>query len=189
MLLLLDNFDSFTYNLVDYFGQLGVRCEVVRNDVPLSKIKQRSYQGIVLSPGPETPQKAGILLDLVDYYHQKLPILGVCLGHQALGTFFGAKLTKAPVPMHGKLSTLVCLQEALLLEGIPKQFEVVRYHSLVLTQLPTTLTPLAVTKDEHRTLMIFKHTTLPIYGIQYHPEAVLTEFGLPLLSNWLQLIC
>ncbi len=146
MILLLDNFDSFTYNLVDYFGQLEVKTQVLRNNVSLAEIKQQEYTGIVLSPGPEKPDSAGVLMQVIDHYLGKLPMLGICLGHQAIGQYLGAKLVKAEYPMHGKISTIQ-VQQSLLFHDLPESFEVVRYHSLVLEALPPELTPTAHTTD------------------------------------------
>lgn len=182
MVLLLDNFDSFTWNLADYIHRLGVDCRVVQNDEPLAALQAISFQGLILSPGPQTPAKAGNLMEVIAHYHRQLPILGVCLGHQALGEFFGAKLRRAAQPMHGKLSTIFCKQDYLF-EGMPEQLQVVRYHSLLLEELPDCLEPLAQTAAGE--LMALRHRELPIRGVQFHPEAVLTESGLALLKNWL----
>ncbi len=193
MILLLDNFDSFTYNLWDYVQRLGVECKVFRNDTPLEKLKTYNFTGIILSPGFGKPQEAGIMMDVIDYYHQKLPILGVCLGHQALGVYFGAKLIYAEKPMHGKISTINCKinnQTDLIFQNMPSNIEVVRYHSLLLelekkTDKNNTLIPTAYTDKEE--LMAFSHITLPIKAIQFHPEAALTQYGLQMLENWLSL--
>lgn len=180
--LLLDNFDSFTYNLVDYFKQLACECIVVRNDVSLQTIQAMQPTAIILSPGSGSPSKAGVMPELLAYYHNKVPILGICLGHQAIGEYFGGILTKAEKPMHGKISTIDCEPDAIF-EGIPTQFQVVRYHSLVLSSVSTVLRVLASTQKGE--IMAIKHITLPIYGLQFHPEAVLTEYGINLLANWL----
>ncbi|MFD2512759.1 anthranilate synthase component II [Pontibacter locisalis] len=184
MLLLLDNFDSFTYNLVDYFGQAGVKAEVVRNDVPLEEIKQLPVKAVVLSPGPGVPQKAGSLMDVIHYFHERVPMLGICLGHQALGEFFGAKLEKGIKPMHGKVSQIICEPDPLF-NGLPLQMPVVRYHSLVLRQTPQDIVPLAHTAEGE--LMAFRHKTLPLYALQFHPEAALTTYGLQMLQNWVSI--
>ncbi|MBF9255268.1 aminodeoxychorismate/anthranilate synthase component II [Pontibacter sp. 172403-2] len=185
MLLLLDNFDSFTYNLVDYFGQLGVEAKVVRNDVPLAVLKQLPVTAVVLSPGPGVPQQAGHLMDVIQHYHRRVPMLGICLGHQALGEFFGAKLEKALRPMHGKISDIACVADPIF-AGLPATMPVVRYHSLVLRHMPQTLVPLAHTPDGE--LMAFRHKALPIYALQFHPEAALTTYGLHMLQNWLSIV-
>lgn len=181
MLLLLDNFDSFTYNLVDYFGQLGVEVHVVRNDTSLEEIEKLPITGVILSPGPGTPEQAGCMMALIEAYHVKVPMLGICLGHQALGRFFGAKLEKGSKPMHGKISRILCEQDSLF-EGLPEKMEVVRYHSLVLTQTPDVIIPLA--RTEAGELMAFKHISLPLFALQFHPEAALTTYGLEMLRNW-----
>ncbi|OKL41143.1 anthranilate synthase component II [Pontibacter flavimaris] len=184
MLLLLDNFDSFTYNLVDYFGRLGVEVEVVRNDVPLRELQKLPIEAVVLSPGPGVPQSAGSMMEVISYYHNRVPMLGICLGHQALGEFFGAKLEKGLRPMHGKISEIIC-EEDPLFEGLPATMPVVRYHSLVLRQTPESIKPLARTQEGE--LMAFRHRELPLYALQFHPEAALTTHGLHLLRNWLLL--
>ena len=181
MVLLLDNFDSFTYNLVDYFDQLGVETLVLRNNLSLAEIKQQEYKGIVLSPGPEKPDSAGVLMQVIDHYLGKLPMLGICLGHQAIGQYLGANLVKADYPMHGKISTIRA-QQSVLFQDLPESFEVVRYHSLVLEALPSGLTPTAHTMDG--TLMAFEAEDQKAYGIQFHPEAALTQHGLHILRNW-----
>lgn len=184
MLLLLDNFDSFTYNLVDYFGQAGVEANVLRNDVPLEAIKQLPVKAVVLSPGPGVPQKAGIMMDVIRYYHERVPMLGICLGHQALGEFFGAKLEKGIKPMHGKVSEITCEADPIF-NNMPKKMQVVRYHSLVLRHTPESIVPLAHTAEGE--LMAFKHKTLPLYAMQFHPEAALTTYGLQMLQNWVSI--
>ncbi|MCL4135936.1 UNVERIFIED_CONTAM: hypothetical protein GTU68_016543, partial [Idotea baltica] len=141
-ILLLDNYDSFTYNLVDYFNQLGIAVKVFRNSDPLEEIISYPYAGVVLSPGPERPSTAGNLMDVIAFYEGKLPVLGICLGHQAIGEYFGAGLEKAVYPMHGKVSRIKT-SEGVLFKGIPREIEVVRYHSLVLQNLPDTLKPVA----------------------------------------------
>ena len=181
MILLLDNFDSFTYNLVDYFNQLGIEVNVIRNDQPVDKVVAGDYQGVVLSPGPETPQLAGNLMEVIEHYVSKVPMLGICLGHQALGQYYGAELVKAAYPMHGKLSK-VEVSDCALFQGIPDEIEVVRYHSLVLEHLPEVLRATAYTTAGE--LMAFENEELKVTGIQFHPEAVLTQYGLQMLKNW-----
>ena len=185
MLLLLDSFDSFTYNLLDYFGQLGVAAHVIRNDVPLAEIEKLDFQAIVLSPGPGKPRAAGVLMPLVEKYHQQRPMLGICLGHQALGEFFGAALVKGTQPMHGKLSEIICEPDPIF-AGLPRTMPVVRYHSLVLEKASQPLVPLAYTAAGE--LMAFRHTELPLYALQFHPEAALTTYGLDILRNWLKIV-
>ncbi|MGB0521547.1 MAG: anthranilate synthase component II [Flammeovirgaceae bacterium] len=185
MILLLDNFDSFTYNLVDYFGQLGITCEVRRNNIPLTEIAKNDYDAVVLSPGPENPLKAGNLMEVLGHYVNKLPILGICLGHQAIGLHFGWKLVKAQKPMHGKVSTIYCAYDPLF-KDLPAAFNIVRYHSLILENTTNVKDDLVVTAfTESQEIMAIRHTKYPIHGIQFHPEAALTEHGLQLLHNWL----
>ncbi|WP_338766551.1 aminodeoxychorismate/anthranilate synthase component II [Bernardetia sp. ABR2-2B] len=190
MILLLDNFDSFTYNLWDYVQHLGVECKVFRNDTSLKELQKYNFTGVILSPGFGKPQDAGVMMEVIDYYHQKLPILGVCLGHQALGIYFGAKLIYAEKPMHGKVSKIECKVDSktdLLFQNMPSKIEVVHYHSLLIDLEKHTplLYPTAYT--EKGELMAFSHITLPIKAIQFHPEAALTEYGLQMLENWLSL--
>jgi len=187
-ILLLDNFDSFTYTLADYLHQLGAEVLVRRNNVPLAELRQLSFEGIVLSPGPGEPAAAGQLLSVIAEYHQRLPMLGVCLGQQALGEFFGAKLGRAARPMHGKVSDIELLGDDPWLVGLPRRQPVTRYHSLALevSTLPASLRPLAVTADADRELMALRHASLPLYGVQFHPEALLTLYGLEWLRNWMR---
>jgi anthranilate synthase component 2 len=186
-LLLLDNFDSFTFTLADYLRQLGAKVLVYRNDTPLAIIQQLAFDGIVLSPGPGTPAQAGVMLAVIQAYHQHLPMLGVCLGHQALGEFFGATLVRASRPMHGKVSEIACVGNSPLFEEVPPMFAVTRYHSLVLQQpLPASLVALAHTTGPTPELMAFSHRILPLWGVQFHPEALLTEHGQAILGNWLR---
>ncbi len=183
MILLVDNFDSFTYNLVDYFEQIGEQCHIVRNDISPESLKALDFTSVVLSPGPGNPNQAGFLMEYIQYFEFKLPILGICLGHQALAQHYGATIEKAIKPMHGKLSSVYKTQVHPLFLNIPERWDVVRYHSLVVNNYKDTpIIPLAITTEQE--LMIFAHKQLPICGIQYHPEAVLTEFGIEILGNW-----
>ncbi len=181
MILLLDNFDSFTYNLVDYFAQLGVDCDVKRNDTSLQDIISKEYQAIVLSPGPETPAKAGIMMEVLDHYIGLVPILGICLGHQAIGEYFGANLVKSQKPMHGKVSGIYC-EEHQMYKRVPKQHKVVRYNSLLIENIKEPLRVIAKTSTNE--VMAIAHNSLPIWGLQYHPEAALSEYGIQTLQNW-----
>ncbi|NIK74298.1 anthranilate synthase component 2 [Thermonema lapsum] len=185
MILIIDNYDSFTYNLVDYFARLGVNCHVVRNDVPPYEYLSRPFQGVVLSPGPGVPSRAGYLMEVIAQLYQHYPLLGICLGHQALAEFFGGTLTHAHCPMHGKTS-LISHQASDLFENLPQPLSVVRYHSWVVQTLPPILLPTAYTADQYRELMAFRHQSLPVFGVQFHPEAALTQEGLKLLNNWLK---
>lgn len=182
MILLLDNFDSFTYNLVDYFKQLNVDSRIFRNDQPLKEIIKYSYKGIVLSPGPGIPAHAGNMLEVIRYYLDKIPILGICLGHQAIGYFFKAGIENAQMPMHGKISR-ISLKNDYLFSGLPDAINVVRYHSLVLNQLPNEIEKIALA--ENGEIMAIKHKNKNIRGLQFHPEAILTEYGMHILNNWI----
>ena len=185
MLLLLDNYDSFTYNLQDYFSQLGFPCKVVRNDdITLNEIAALAPSAIILSPGPETPAKAGIMPSLIHMFHDKIPLLGICLGHQALGEFFGATLVKAEKPMHGKTSMIRYLPHPLF-AGLNNPFSAMRYHSLILEGID--VTPLqTIAASENGEIMAFVHARLKICGIQFHPESILTPDGIRILDNWLK---
>ena len=185
-LLLLDNFDSFTYNLLDYLRQLGCEVIVRRNDAPLDELQALEPGAVVLSPGPGTPAKAGNLLAVIEAFQARLPILGVCLGHQALGEFFGAEVGRGQRPMHGKVSEITWTVPDVLWQGLPACMPVTRYHSLVLRDLPPVLETLAVTADASAEIMALRHRTLPLHGVQFHPEALLTPHGLALLGNWVK---
>jgi len=181
--LLLDNFDSFTYNLVDYFQQLNVTPQVFRNNQSLEYITKNKYKGVVLSPGPGLPEESGNLLNVIKYYQNKLPILGICLGHQAIGQFYKAKIIQADKPMHGKLSQ-VLLENDYLFKDIPNKIRTVRYHSLILDNVPDNLE--IIGRTENNEIMAIRHQTLNIRGLQFHPEAILTEYGKKIIKNWIR---
>lgn len=183
MVLLIDNYDSFTYNLYDYILQLGEQCRVVRNDeITLEELADISFSSAVISPGPKTPTEAGITMPFITHYHNRLPILGICLGHQALGQFFGATLVKARQPMHGK-TTLIQHTNHFLFKDLPQQLQVMRYHSLILEGLEKTgLEVIATTANGE--IMALAHKSLPLAGVQFHPESILTPQGLQLMRNW-----
>ena len=182
MILLIDNYDSFTYNLVDYFGRLGVEIKVFRNNATLNTMASETFSGIVLSPGPEKPAAAGNLNTIVSPYIGKVPMLGICLGHQAIAQYLGAELVKADYPMHGKISKIRHLN-SIAFAGLPNPLNVVRYHSLIVRNLPESLIPTA--KTETNELMAFEsEPDLMAWGLQFHPEAILTQYGLEMLRNW-----
>ncbi len=183
--LLVDNFDSFTYNLQHQIEMAGAACQVMRNNDPRLLRGDWQADAVVLSPGPCTPPEAGELMPFIEKYHQKLPMLGVCLGHQALGMFFGARLARAPRPMHGKTSVLQTVQDAWM-QTAGSAPVVMRYHSLVLEELPHNLLPLAWAEDG--CLMAFKHKSLPLYAVQFHPESVGSHTGQQLVTAFLQQI-
>ena len=188
MLVLIDNYDSFAYNLVHFLGELGAACDVHRNDkITVDEVLRSKPKGIVLSPGPCTPNEAGICLDLIAAAAEaSVPVLGVCLGHQAVGQAFGGKVVRAPLPMHGKLSELRHTGKGVF-EGLPKRFKVTRYHSLMLERasLPSCLEITAETSDG--IIMGLQHTSLPVHGVQFHPESIASECGHHLLANFLKI--
>jgi anthranilate synthase component 2 len=191
MLLMLDNYDSFTYNLVQYLGELGAEVKVVRNDeMPVEAIEELAPERIVVSPGPCTPNEAGISLATLERFAGKLPVLGVCLGHQSLGQAFGGEVVRAREPMHGKTSPVYHNGEGVF-AGLPNPFTVTRYHSLVVKRetLPDCLEITAWTQHPDGSLdeiMGLRHREFMIEGVQFHPESILTEHGHDLLANFLQ---
>jgi anthranilate synthase component 2 len=194
MLVLIDNYDSFTYNLVHYLGELGATCQVFRNDkISVADILKLAPKGIVLSPGPCTPNEAGICLELIEQAGPTIPLLGVCLGHQAIGQAYGGKVIRAPVLMHGKLSKISNMGRGVF-KGLPKKFEVTRYHSLIVERagLPESLTITAETaqpagRAEGGLVMGLQHKTHPVHGVQFHPESIASEHGHALLANFLEI--
>ncbi len=187
MILLLDNYDSFTYNLAQCLGQLGQELEVRRNDrITLDEIAELRPARIVISPGPCTPQEAGISIPLVQRFAGKIPILGVCLGHQAIGAAFGGRVIRAPKIMHGKTSE-IAHDGKTIFRRVPQRFTATRYHSLIVERksLPRELEISAETAD--RTIMGLRHRKLLVEGVQFHPESVLTDVGMQLLGNFLAL--
>ena len=187
MFLLIDNYDSFTYNLRHYLGELGAEVEVRRNDaLNTDQAIELGADGIVLSPGPCDPDKAGICLDLIEKAAGRLPILGVCLGHQCIGQAFGAKVVLAPKPMHGKVSEIKH-KETALFDGIPTDFMATRYHSLTLDpdSLPDCLAVTAESDDG--VIQGVSHQQLPIHGVQFHPESIASEHGHRLIQNFLEI--
>ena len=191
MVFVLDNYDSFTYNLVQYIGELGAEVVVRRNDqVTVLDVEAMHPRHIVISPGPCTPTEAGISVELVRQLARKIPILGVCLGHQAIGAAFGAEIVRAPKLMHGKTSEVIHDNKTIF-QGLPMPLIATRYHSLIVEEksLPDELEISAWTSDgaASRTIMGLRHKKLPVEGVQFHPESVLTTDGKKLISNFLQL--
>ena len=184
-ILMIDNYDSFTYNIVQYFGELGADVEVFRNDeITVAEIATRSPDRLVLSPGPCSPAEAGISVEVIKFFAGKLPILGVCLGHQAIGAAFGGNIVRAQQLMHGKTSLITTTQDGVF-ANLPQKFVVNRYHSLAIekSSCPAVLAVTAWTDDGE--IMGVRHKTLPIQGVQFHPESILTEHGHALLKNFL----
>lgn len=187
MILMIDNYDSFTYNLVQYLGELGADVRVVRNDqISLDEIARLAPERIVISPGPCTPNEAGISLDLILRFGESIPILGVCLGHQSIGQAFGGRVVRATRVMHGKTSTIRHEGRGVF-SGLPDHFTATRYHSLVVAQddLPESLEITAVSEDDGE-IMGLRHKWWPVEGVQFHPESILSQHGLALLRNFLE---
>jgi anthranilate synthase/aminodeoxychorismate synthase-like glutamine amidotransferase len=185
MILLIDNYDSFTFNLFHFLGDVGVRCEIWRNDrITVADALARRPEAIVLSPGPCTPNEAGICLALVAAAAGEVPVLGVCLGHQAIGQAFGASVVRAPAPMHGKVSRIFHTGTDIF-QGLPSPFSATRYHSLIVDRgtLPEVLVATAWTEDG--LVMGVRHRSLPIFGVQFHPESIASQYGHELLANFL----
>lgn len=189
MILLLDNYDSFTFNLFQYFGELGEDIVVKRNNkITVEEIKKLQPKAIILSPGPGRPEHAGICVDVIKTFYQSTPILGICLGHQAIGYAFGAEIVKAKMIMHGKVS-IITNSDSTLFQNIPEQQEVMRYHSLVIKKdtLPDFIKVTASSTDDHE-IMAIKHRLYPLYGLQFHPESIGTKAGKQLLENFLHIV-
>lgn len=185
-LLFIDNYDSFTYNLVHYMSELGAQVEVVRNDaLTVKEIAAKKPHGIILSPGPCTPNEAGVCLDLITEVSNHIPILGVCLGHQAIGQAFGGKVVRAAEVMHGKISPVYHKYQGVF-ENLPSPFAATRYHSLIVerSSLPECFTITAETNDG--LIMGIQHKTLPLHGVQFHPESIASEHGHSLLGNFMK---
>ena len=187
MILVLDNYDSFTYNLVHYIGESGHEVLVVRNDeITIEQIKDLNPEKIVISPGPCTPKEAGISVELIKEFKDKLPILGVCLGHQCLGAAFGANIIRASNIMHGKLSS-ISHDGSGLFKGLENPLQVARYHSLIVEEATLSKDFHINARTESKTIMGIQHQKLPLVGLQFHPESIATEQGMELLENFLNI--
>jgi anthranilate synthase component II len=191
MILIIDNYDSFTFNLMQYIGELNPDLKVVRNDeLTVDEALALKPDRIVVSPGPCTPAEAGISVELIRRVPASIPLLGVCLGHQSMGEAFGGKVVRAPAPMHGKLSTIECDQRDLF-AGMPKSFTATRYHSLIVARegFPAELEITATCADpaaaDGKLIMALRHRSRPLYGVQFHPESILTEHGKDMIKNFL----
>ncbi|WP_034342097.1 anthranilate synthase component II [Deinococcus misasensis] len=185
--LVIDNYDSFTYNIVQYLGEFGIEADVWRNDqFELSDIEKLAPDRIIISPGPCTPSEAGLSIPVIETYASRIPILGVCLGHQSMGQAFGGRVVRAKHIMHGKMSRIEHNQKGLF-DGIPDNIQVTRYHSLVVEDLPEVLEATAWTTevDGSKTLMALRHKTYPMHGVQFHPESIASEHGHQMLKNFL----
>ncbi len=187
MIVLIDNYDSFTFNLFHYFGELGAEMVVHRNDkITTDAVIAADPDAIVLSPGPRTPDDAGICLDLIAKASATIPVLGVCLGHQAIGQAFGGKVVRAPVPVHGKLS-LIKHKGAGVFRGVNGPFQATRYHSLVVERSSMPADLISVAETEDRLVMGLAHASLPVHGVQFHPESIASQHGHLILKNFLDI--
>ena len=187
MITLIDNYDSFTYNLVHYLGDLGVACRVYRNDkISVEDLLAEEPSAIVLSPGPRTPNEAGICLELIEKNDGRVPLLGVCLGLQSIGQAYGGKVIRAPKLMHGKVSTIYHSGEGIF-QGLPSEFSATRYHSLIVEEktMPSCLRSTASTADG--LVMAVQHQSQPVFGVQFHPESIASAYGHALLANFLRM--
>ncbi len=188
MYLLIDNYDSFTYNISNLVQMLGKEVEIIKNDeVNLQELLARAYEGIILSPGPSRPENAGDLIEVIQIAHPHLPILGICLGHQAIGHYFGGRVQRAEKIMHGKLETIKHVEDALF-KAVDSDFTAVRYHSLVVAgeNLPDCLIPIAIATSDNE-IMAVKHRDYPIYGLQFHPESYMTHEGVKIMENFFKI--
>lgn len=188
-MILIDNYDSFTYNIVQYLNELGVFPRVIKNDeMSVEDLKKLNFNSILISPGPGNPDEAGICMEVIDKFKSSKKILGVCLGFQCICQYYGAKIIKDSEPMHGKVSKIKVVHKSKLFENIPQEFLVTRYHSLM-ADFNTVNAPLkisALTCDKN-IIMGIEHESLPIYGVQFHPEAILTEYGHDIFRNFIQI--
>lgn len=189
MILMIDNYDSFTYNIVQYCQELGADIMVVRNDqITIEEIEKLKPEKIIISPGPSTPDDAGITLEVIAHFKDKLPILGICLGHQSIGQAFGAKVVRAANLMHGKTSIVHKDKESKIFNDVPQEFKATRYHSLVLEKndLPQDIVVTAHSNDDNE-IMGIEIKNRQIYGVQFHPESIMSEYGYKILDNFLKL--
>ncbi len=189
MILMIDNYDSFTYNIVQYCLELGANLKVVRNDeLTVEEIQKLNPEKIIISPGPATPNEAGVSLDVVKTFADRKPILGICLGHQTIAQAFGGKIIEAKNMMHGKTSQIDVTKKSPIFHEIPKEFRATRYHSLVVDQenLPSIIKPTAYSKDDHE-IMALEIKGKPLYGVQFHPESIMSQYGYEIIDNFLRL--
>lgn len=187
-MILIDNYDSFTYNIVQYLEELGVEPKIFENDkVTIDELKSLDFDSIIISPGAGNPDTAGISMAALEEFYKTKKILGICLGHQCIAKFFGANIVKSQNPTHGKTSKIFVCENSKLFKNLPKNFDVTRYHSLEVekSSMPPSLKITAETKDG--TIMALEHDALPIYGVQFHPEAILTQYGHKLLRNFIEI--
>lgn len=189
MILMIDNYDSFTYNIVQYCKELGADLKVIRNDeLSLQEIIELNPEKIILSPGPASPNEAGVTLEVIEYFQDKLPIFGICLGHQSIAQAFGAEVVRAKNMMHGKTSIMHRTQECALFKELPENFTATRYHSLIVSKenIPQVIEPTAYSQDDQE-IMALKIKDKDIYGVQFHPESIMSEYGHDIIKNFLEL--
>ena len=189
MILMIDNYDSFTYNVVQYCLELGANLKVIRNDeLSVEEIKELHPEKIIISPGPATPNEAVVTLDLIKEFADKVPIFGICLGHQSIAQAFGGEVIRAKNMMHGKTSQIEVGKETVIFKGLPKEFRATRYHSLTVNQenLPNHIIPTSYSKDDHE-IMSLEIEGKKVYGVQFHPESIMSEHGYEMLDNFLKL--
>lgn len=189
MILMIDNYDSFTYNIVQYCRELGADLKIIRNDeMSVEEIEALSPEKIIISPGPASPDEAGVTLAVIDHFKDKLPILGICLGHQSIAQVFGGDVVRAKNMMHGKTSKMEQVQECAIFKDLPKEFTATRYHSLIVSKenLPEGIEPTAYSQDDHE-IMALKIKDKDIYGVQFHPESIMSEYGHEIIGNFLKL--
>ncbi len=187
-MILIDNYDSFTYNVVQYLEELGIEPKIFENDkVTIDELKSLDFDSIIISPGAGNPNTAGISMAALEEFYKTKKILGICLGHQCIAKFFGANIVKSQNPTHGKTSKIFVCENSKLFKNLPKNFDVTRYHSLEVekSSIPQSLKITAETQDG--TIMALEHDALPIYGVQFHPEAILTQYGHELLRNFIEI--
>ena len=187
-MILIDNYDSFTYNIVQYLEELGIEPKIFENDkVTIDELKSLDFDSIIISPGAGNPDTAGISMAVLEEFYKTKKILGICLGHQCIAKFFGANIAKSKNPTHGKTSKIFVCENSKLFKNLPKNFDVTRYHSLEVdkSSMPSNLKITAETQDG--IIMALEHNALPIYGVQFHPEAILTQYGHELLKNFIEI--
>lgn len=189
MILMIDNYDSFTYNIVQYCRELGADLKIIRNDeLSVDEIEKLSPEKIIISPGPASPDEAGVTLKVIEHFKNKLPILGICLGHQSIAQVFGGEVIRAKNMMHGKTSCMNRVGDCEIFKDIPKDFTATRYHSLIVdkTNLPETIIPTAYSEDDNE-IMALKIKDKDIYGVQFHPESIMSQYGHEIIGNFLKL--
>jgi len=189
MILMIDNYDSFTYNVVQYCRELGADLKIIRNDeMSVEEIERLNPEKIIISPGPASPDEAGVTLEVIEYFKDKLPILGICLGHQSIAQVFGGNVVRAKNMMHGKTSVMRQQNSCAVFKNLPQEFRATRYHSLIVDKntLPDTIEPMAYSTDDDE-IMALKIKGKEIYGVQFHPESIMSEYGHEIIGNFLNL--